>query len=161
MTNNFRDWAARHPAAAQELMALMTPIEPNNNGSSESRVQSELRLAAVGYGKLLRNNSGACVDDTGRMIRYGLGNDSAKLNKVYKSPDLIGPTRVTVQPHHVGRTFGVMTCVEVKESGWKKPKNDHERAQWNFLADMAKNGCIAGFATSVSDYERYVRDFII
>lgn len=130
--------------------------------SSESRVQSEIRLyAANNTHKLLRNNSGALPDQTGRIVRYGLGNDSAALNKVYKSSDLIGLTRVLIQPHHVGRVMAILTCLEVKGSDFKgTPRNDRERAQAAFIQDMVRHGAIGGFAASVPDYETLIDSYI-
>lgn len=126
---------------------------------SESRVQSLVRLRAASQGnKLLRNNSGALPDQTGRIIRYGLGNDSAALNAVYKSPDLIGWTTVTVTPDIIGQRLAVFTAVECKGSDWRgTPRNDRERAQAAFLQDVTNAGGIAGFAGSESDYERLIK----
>lgn len=161
----FEAWQARHPQAAAELNAILTPEVPSASGSSESRVQSETRLAAVKHGALWRNNAGAYSDDTGRQIRYGVGNDSKKFWESWRSPDLIGVTRVTVQPHHVGRIHGIATFIEVKGSDWsparlEQPSNKRERAQMNCLRHVASLGGIAGFATSVADYENYVRLFV-
>lgn len=130
--------------------------------ASESRVQSELRLyAAKTNNKLFRNNSGALPDQTGRIIRYGLGNDSKALNETYKSSDLIGLTRVLIEPHHVGRIFGVFTASEVKGSDFKGvPRNDRERAQYNFIQDIIRHGGIAGFCSSVEDYSRLIEEYI-
>lgn len=165
--NRLEEWAVRHGISREamtDLRNLYVPEVKSVEGSSEARVQSEIRLAAAERrdgSKLLRNNSGAGdIDGSGRVVRWGLGNDSKELNKVYKSSDLIGPTPVLVQPHHVGRTFGVMTCIEVKESGWTKPKNEHERAQMAFLVDMANRGAIAGFAAHPADYARFIAEFV-
>ncbi len=120
---------------------------------SEASVQVELRLAAAQRGATLwRNNSGACLDQSGRMIRYGLGNDSKKLNEVWKSADLIGITPVTVTPEMVGRTLGVFTGVEVKGAAWRWTGNGREVGQQNFLTDVTNHGGIGMFATSVDDY---------
>ena len=58
---------------------------------SEAAVQAAIRIRASELGvRLFRNNVGACVDETGRVIRYGLANDSAQLQKRLKSSDLVG-----------------------------------------------------------------------
>jgi len=129
---------------------------------SEARVQQNIRLAAAQRNAALwRNNNGACRDETNRLIRYGLGNDSKKLNDVWKSSDLIGLTPVQIEPHHVGRTFGVFTACEVKHSDWKWTGATRETAQHAFLIDVARLGGIALFATDESQYtqeiERWVR----
>lgn len=129
--------------------------------SSESRTQSELRLlAAENHHKLFRNNSGACTDDTGRLIRYGLGHDSAALNARYKSSDLIGLTRILIQPHHVGRVMGIFTALECKGSDFKGvPRNDRERAQDAFIQDIIRHGGIAGFVSDSAHYGELARAY--
>lgn len=120
---------------------------------SEGNVQQQIRIAAAQHGTpLLRNNSGACLDQNGRMIRYGLGNDSAKLNKSFKSSDLIGIWPVTVTPEMVGQRLGVFFAVEVKTPGWKFRQSDARAvAQQNFLNWVSNNGGVAVFATKESD----------
>ena len=121
---------------------------------TETDIQSMIRVAAANrHSALWRNNNGACRDDTGRMIRYGLGNDSKKLNEVWKSSDLIGITPVMIGPEHVGRVIGVFTAVEVKRESWRKPENKRDRAQEAFLADVLRYGGIAMFANSVEAYQ--------
>ena len=122
---------------------------------SEAAVQEQIRLMSAQRGTpLWRNNNGACLDETGRMIRFGLGNDSKKLNEFWKSSDLIGVTPITIKPEHVGRVFGVFTAIEVKAEGWKWPRTPsaHETAQMAFLDDVANLGGIAAFC---SDDEHY------
>lgn len=82
---------------------------------SEARVLSEVRLRAPALGwTLWRNNVGACTDMTGRLIRYGLANDSAQLNAAFKSGDLIGWRPVLVTPEMVGQTLAQFVSVECK-----------------------------------------------
>lgn len=120
---------------------------------SEMAVQQQLRVAAAQYGTpLLRNNSGACRDDTGRLIRYGLGNDSAKINKKFKSSDLIGIWPVIVTPEMVGRKLGVFFAVEVKAPGWKfRDSDDRAVAQKNFGEWVQSHGGVFTFATKEAD----------
>lgn len=167
----FFEWAEKWnvPAAAvADWCANLTPpdVRKNEQGS-ESRVQSDTRVAAVSYGWLGRNNAGVTqpADETERPVRYGLGNDSKNWWKDFRSSDLIGVTRVTVQPHHVGRVFGVFTAMEIKKPDWnprdlQRPSNDRERAQMTFLTHIATNGGIAGFVTKVEDYQRYISDYV-
>jgi hypothetical protein len=118
----------------------------------EAEVQQQIRLASMHHGApLLRNNSGACVDETGRLIRYGLGNDSKKINEVFKSSDLIGIWPLIITPEHVGMRLGIFHAVEVKHSGWRKPSNKRERAQQNFGDWVRSHGGLFQFATSVED----------
>lgn len=117
----------------------------------EDEVQQLIQIYAAKNGcNLMRNNSGALVDKTGRMVRYGLGNISSKHNRHFKSSDLIGITTVTVQPSMVGKVLGVFTAMEVKREGWKfSPNMKHEQAQLNFLKWVICHGGLAGFAPSV------------
>lgn len=166
----FFEWAAKWnvPAAAvADWLGTLAPhdVKKSEQGS-ESRVGAELRLAAVPHGALWRNNAGATtpVDETERPVRYGLGNDSASWWKDWRSGDYVGITRVVVQPHHIGRTFGVFTMIEAKKPNWNprdlnQPSNTRERAQMSCLTHVASLGGIAGFATSTADYERYIREW--
>jgi len=124
----------------------------------EARIQDEIRVAAVGYGCILmRNNNGALKDVNGRMVRFGLGNDSKLLNEKIKSSDLIGFTRVTITPDMVGRTLAVFTAVEVKSGDWKpRPDCKREMAQQAFIDWIKANGGFAGFAKCWADFEALV-----
>lgn len=121
--------------------------------SNEAVVQQQVQLAMARLGaQVWRNNSGACTDDTGRLIRYGLGNSSAALNAAIKSADLIGITPMTVQAHHVGRTVGVFTALEVKRPGWHlTPGDKRGQAQKRFLDIVVGVGGMAGFVTDPAD----------
>ena len=77
--------------------------------------QARLKLARIGS-QMWRNNVGACVDDAGRLVRYGLANESSQMNRCIKSSDLIGITPVVVTPDMVGKTIGVFTALECKRS---------------------------------------------
>lgn len=143
-------WAQRHGLTAGAVNELLTILEPDRPGAatgletSEAAVQAALQVeAARRGGSLMRNNSGACMDADGRMIRYGLANTSTKINRVFKSSDLIGITPVN--------GVGVFTAVEVKSPGWTGPRNDRERAQSAFLSFVRGLGGIGVFAQSVKD----------
>jgi len=116
---------------------------------SESRQQSLVRIEAANKRvRLFRNNSGAFKDDDGRVVRYGLANESRQTNEVLKSPDLIGWRPKLIEPQHVGMTFGLCTMREIKHEGWTFNPNDrHEAAQLNFLKLAIADGCDAAFAT--------------
>lgn len=122
-------------------------------GMNEATIQDRCRLIASQRGGVLwRNNVGACVTDDGRLLRFGLGNDSAKLNKIMKSSDLIGITPTLIQPHHVGLTLGVFTAIECKRSDWKlTPGDTHAHAQLNFITRVQALGGIAMFCTDPSE----------
>lgn len=156
----FEEWALKwnvSAAALADLRSIYIPPPADVHGSSEAATQAQLRVAAPRYGALLlRNNNGACVDDTGRMIRYGLGNDSKKVNDAFKSSDLIGVTPVRVRPEHVGKTFGVFTAAEVKHPHWTKPENDRDRAQEAFLVAICQRGGIGMFVTHERQYHDYL-----
>jgi hypothetical protein len=124
----------------------------------ESTVQQEIQIKAMHHGcTLMRNNRGAATDETGRLIRYGLGHVGPK--DKYKSVDLIGITKVVITPDMVGKTLGVFTAIEVKKEDWKFTKvfDEHEQLQKNFLDWVTYNGGIAGFANSVDSLEDIFR----
>lgn len=104
----------------------------------------------------MRNNSGACVDNTGRLVRYGLGNISKSQTAQIASSDLIGVKKVVVTQDMVGTTVGIIVAVEVKKEGWNHEKkfSGRERAQNAFINWIKSNGGIAGFCSSVEDIKR-------
>lgn len=149
-------WAARHriPAVAlAELMAAFVAVETapafHRPDVDENDVAATIRLEASRLGgRMWRNNVGATmVPDEGRMIRYGLANESKKINEVLKSSDLIGVMPVLIEAHHVGTTFGRFTAREIKRPGWRYTGTPREVAQLNFLTLVAAAGGDATFAT--------------
>ncbi len=135
--------------AVSELMQILAQVTllPALTApkGSEARVVQELRVSAPHHqGHLWRNNNGALRDERGNMIRYGLANESTRLNKVFKSSDLIGFTRI----HDVA----IFTAIEAKRPGWKAPTNERETAQAAFLKLVHAGGGIALFATAAAHY---------
>lgn len=126
----------------------------------ESIVQQEIQIKAMNYKcHLLRNNSGALKDETGRLVRYGLGNVSQEHQARISSSDLIGFTKITITPKMVGKTIAVFTAIEAKREDWKinKKLNEHETAQNNFLNFIKNNGGIASFCNSADQ----LKDIIV
>lgn len=127
--------------------------------ASEAAIQQLVRVehCQATRGQIWRNNSGACTDQTGRLVRYGLGNDSAQLNKAVKSSDLIGITPTLITPAMVGYTLGVFTAYEVKPSDWRmRPGDERALAQQRFH-DIVREACgYAGFVTDPRDIYRII-----
>lgn len=122
---------------------------PAKVGPSEGAVQNTIRLEASRKGlRVWRNNVGACMDENGNFIRYGLANDSKKMNDLIKSSDLIGIRPVIVQQHHVGQIIGQFVAREVKASNWSYTGTKREEAQLRFLELVASLGGDAAFANS-------------
>lgn len=122
----------------------------------EIEVDAEIVIEAAKHRCVLeRNNSGALKDDSGRQVRYGLGNISKAVNERMKSSDRIGGTQVTITPEMVGQTVLVFTAVEVKREGWTfNPKDKREVAQKNYLDWVKARGGIAGFVASLDDMRK-------
>lgn len=126
--------------------------------SSEQAVQQLIRLAASDNGvHLWRNNSGMLYNQDGVPVRYGLGNDSAKINKRLKSSDLIGITPIVVTPEMVGATVGIFTAIEVKRSSWKWRATQEEIAQNNYIELVIRNGGIGAFINDVDQFKSFMR----
>lgn len=117
----------------------------------------------VTSGVLWRNNVGALTDARGVPVRYGLANDSKKMNEMIKSSDRIGGTPTLITPQHVGQVLAVLTAVEVKASDWTFPnptnvkEYKHCLAQQRFIDIVLEMGGYAGFATNLDDYYKIVR----
>lgn len=153
------DWANKHGIGQAALTELIHVLDPPSTGidsgkhGSEAAVQADIRVFASRRGcALWRNNSGSLQDATGRWVRFGVGNDSKRINEVWKSPDLVGINPVRIEPQHVGSIIGQFWGVEVKEPGWKfHPNNAHETAQKNCLQTINALGGRGQFAQDVKD----------
>lgn len=122
----------------------------------ENPVQDRARLRLGEYGMpAWRNNVGACYDETGRLIRYGLANDTAEMNKVMKSGDLITCQPILITPEMVGRTLGRFVSLECKRSDWHLTPGDvRGQAQANWQRVVRQYGGVAGFVTGLDDLDR-------
>lgn len=157
--NTIDAWAKRWNIpveAVQELKAVFNvspEVDPTGSvGVSELAVQNNVRLEACRQGKRLwRNNCGAMYDETRRLVRYGLANESKRVSDRFKSADLIGITPYKITLADVGRLLGVFTAYEVKRYGWKYTGTPREIAQLAFLKFVAAYGGIARFVTSARD----------
>lgn len=129
------------------IFGLMVEIHqsyPPN--ASESFIQSRVRLEASVKGlKLWRNNVGSLPDERGVPIRYGLGNDSERLNKIIKSGDLIGWRPLVVTPAHVGSKIAQFISRECKKPNWQYTGTDRERAQLRWIEAIIADGGDASF----------------
>lgn len=144
-------WGIPHLALAELAAILGAASEPEHkfpDATTEQGVQQRERLAAskVG-GRLWRNNCGAFQDATGRWVRYGLCNDSVKLNQTLKSSDLIGIMPVVITEQMVGKVFGQFVAREVKRPGWTYTGTEREQAQLAFLTLIASLGGDARFVS--------------
>lgn len=154
---SLEDWATRWNLPAQALHELqqvlaedLRPPQVSAGSMSEAAVQQRALLEASHLGAILfRNNSGACMDDRGRMVRYGLANESKKLNTRMKSSDLIGVTPVIITQAMVGHRVGVFTAIETKPEGWTlRPSDKRGAAQAHFMNIVLVAGGIASFVNS-------------
>lgn len=137
----------------------------------EGEATKEVRLGASSLNmKLLRNNNGALLDKMGRLVRYGLGNESKKHNDEMKFGDLVGGTTITITPEMVGKEICVLTMFEVKTPEKLKPSirkamkhsKSHEAGQLRAIEFIRSIGGIAWFASCADDvkavYEIFMRE---
>lgn len=153
----FDQWAVRHNipfAALMELHAmfcppeLLGPVDPD--GRMEDYAQSLIRREAPRRGwALFRNNVGALkVPESSRFLRFGLANDSAAMNEVIKSGDLIGLRPVLITQAHVGSTIGQFVSIEAKHPGWKPGEDPkREKGQFGWAGLIRSKGGLAVFST--------------
>lgn len=163
--SDYEAWKATFPDAAYALESLLTrntQSDSDADGYSEAWAQQRVRHQIAARGGLAwRNNVGAtpakeqhkcprCFFDfetKKQPTRYGLANDSAKMNKNIKSSDIIGVIPVQILPEHVGQTFGLFVAVEMKRPGWKYTGKGREAAQAAFLSLCRSVGAHAEFST--------------
>lgn len=124
--------------------------------TTESPVLAGTQLECARLGVLVqRNNVGACQDKTGRLIRFGLMNESAKVNEILKSSDLICVTPIRITPEMIGQVIGVYTALETKRPGWHlTPGDDRGQAQDRYHQLVRQHGGRAGFVTCDADVRR-------
>jgi len=129
-------------------MASFDVIQPDKIQKSESAVMSLVRIEASKKGlRIFRNNVGATYNPKGDFIRYGLANESGKMNNFIKSADLIGIRHVKIRDHMVGMTIGQFVSREIKGSDWKFTGNERETAQLRWIELITGMGGDACFAT--------------
>lgn len=152
-------WAARWglpPTAMAELVAAVVepevlPAPPRARHEaprSEAAVQARARLHHSARGTLVwRNNVGAMQDESGRMVRYGLANETREENERVKSADLVGGEPRLITPQMVGGTILQFWSRECKPVGWTYTGRGREPAQLRWLLLLAAHGGDAAFTT--------------
>ena len=148
-------WARKHnisETALNELRGSLGVIdnvtETEKKDHTEAQLLSLLRLEACEKGmRLWRNNVGAAITKDGSFIRFGLANESERLNKVLKSSDLIGIRPVLITQDHVGCIVGQFVAREVKNENWTFKGTEREQAQLRFINLIVSLGGDACFAT--------------
>lgn len=152
------DWAARHqvPAHAMAELYRMLGYKPETpqelTGKDEAYVQSALRLASAVHGyQLGRNNRGALPNEHGVPIRFGWLNDTAALDKVCKTGDLLGYQSGWFRDFETFEPIklAVFVMLECKKASWKgyRPTDKREAAQMRAIEMVLAAGGIAGFTT--------------
>ena len=127
----------------------------------EAKATIEVReSASLLKSRVFRNNSGGCEDETGRMIRFGLGNDGTKASYGLKFGDYIGITPLVITADMIGQTVGVFTNLEIKPDGHMQKtlsaaskQGTREYYQWKTCEMVNNLGGLAGFVTNKKDVE--------
>jgi len=155
MNQSIQQWALKWGVSLaalqdlqQQLGTLSHPPAAPDAGTSEAAVQAQLRLTmSKAGGHLWRNNNGAGYLDDRSFVRWGLANDSQKMNERFKSSDLIGIKPVIIRADMVGTSIGQFVAREVKPTGWAYGDTDRERAQLAFISLVSALGGDAKFST--------------
>jgi hypothetical protein len=167
LPDELTEWAERFnigPDALFSLYSILTaPLGSSALGdfekNSETWVQNTLRVVASSreHTYLWRNNVGATETHGGGQLRYGLCNESKKLNQRFKSSDLIGGTPIVVTPSMVGKRLMVFTAVEVKRVDWSPGKDkQRERGQLRFINAVRAAGGIGFFCRNPNVYTSFL-----
>ena len=136
---------------AQMGLATVNALPGFPASQSEAAVSNNVRAVAPAYGmQLWRNNVGSLKDARGIPVRFGLANDSAKLNEVFKSSDLIGIDNEPIRAADVGQPRGRFVALETKAANWRYTGTEHERAQLAFINVVLAYGGRAQFINSVT-----------
>lgn len=129
--------------------------DPAATPGSEARQQSLVRLDAAKHGVwLTRNNVGAFQDpDTGRLVRYGLANETKVQNSQIKSADLIGFRKRLIVTADVGTVIAQFVSRECKHEGWKYTGRGRELAQARWRDFIIAHGGDAAFASGPGSFD--------
>lgn len=158
VTNELQIWATRHsvsnPALTELIQLLAMPPSPARQLTqySEAAVQAEIKLAAPRHGGVVWRNNVGVWSDNGTPVRYGLANESAKLNKSVKSSDLIG----FIPRILAGKLVAVFTAIECKRGSWSWGGTQAEIGQQRFHNIIKAGGGYAGFARNKEEFEAIV-----
>ena len=113
----------------------------------EAELQTIIRCKASLAGwHLWRNNVGAGRLTNGAFVRWGLCNDSADINRVCKSGDLIGIRPVLITHDMVGTVIGQFVSREIKREGWEFTGTVREIAQQKWIDIINEAGGDAAFS---------------
>lgn len=130
------------------LLEYATPDLTDKKPNSEAEVSNLARYAVQSEGgRLWRNNVGAAQDSKGNFFRYGLANDSKRMNDVLKSGDLIGIRPVKITSDMVGQTIGQFVSREIKKPKWTYRATNREKAQLAWALLIRSLGGDAAFVT--------------
>lgn len=155
MNSQITEWAIRNGVsvrALEELRAIFN-LDPSHSrsaaqGATEAYTQSIVRLEAARKGlKLWRNNVGVLQDENGTPVRYGLANDSKRLNESVKSGDLIGWRPLIIKYEMVGSRIAQFVSRECKRVGWRYTGTEREAAQLRWAQAVNADGGDACFVT--------------
>ena len=158
---DFQTWARKHrsPAEAMAELAALVGVGPlpqhHDTGQDEAWVSRAVRLEAANLGiTLMRNNVGVAFNESGQPVRFGLANDSAAMNKVLKSHDLIGFRPVKIEPQHVGMVIAQFVSRETKRPGWRYTGTAREQAQLKFLELVTAAGGDSAFSSGGGSFTK-------
>lgn len=123
---------------------------------NEKEATKRVKLIEAKNGaRLFRNNLGAVYAQDGRFIRFGLANESAQMNAIIKSADLIGIKPIKITRDLVGATIGQFVSREIKKQNWHYTATDREKAQlaWiNLINSLGGDACFSdGFKNFIPE----------
>ena len=146
-----KQWGIPEAALAdlcERLGAVSQPEYKHADAETETGVQQRERLnASKSGGRLFRNNTGVLINEAGHPVRFGLCNESPKINKQIKSSDLVGIMPILITKEMVGTCIGQFTVIECKEPGWTYKGTDRECAQLKFITLINMLGGYGRFAS--------------
>lgn len=135
----------------------------------EGKATVDVLIGASTMGmRLMRNNSGAMQDHTGRLVHYGLGTETKACRNEMAFGDQVGITPLVITPEMVGKTIGVFTMMEVKPPNKLaatyrkavKHVSSREGRQLKAINWVRENGGIAWFASCADDVKTIYDNFI-
>lgn len=149
------EWQLKNDVSDEAMMQLreiflhQSDHHETETDDDEAAVMASCRVTASAMGgRLWRNNVGAGWLDNGAYMRWGLANDSKRLNRLFKSSDLIGIVPIRITPEMVGHVIGQFWSVECKRPLWKYDGESRDAEQLRWLEIVTALGGRAEFNNS-------------
>jgi len=149
MSHNGMSDAGR--ANLEELRMTVKPkVTRGKRMAGVGKLESEVQREIIAY--LLRHPSVVMVERINSGAVYGAGDNFIRFHHLML-PAAFKSVKMRVVDLNVMMFDGKRMVIEVKREGWKKPSDQREVEQYNYLIHVTDHGGCGIFASCVEDVE--------